>query len=151
MRIEDYKRCEKLFIFTKTKGKQPRSVPISAALVDAIDRWLTIRPDVESQLLFISNTGGYLDVASYGKVFARYVKFAGIDKFTLHGIRHYSLTELAKQDLWAAVAIAGLKDAKTTMIYARHDPDHIREAHRAAAPLEKIVVNKAQVKRKRVV
>jgi integrase len=152
--MEDYRPKEHEVVFRRTKGKEPRTVPITDIWIDVVNAWLRVRPkNIDSPLLFVNEFGLALDVQNYGRTFTRYRMFAKLAHFTMHGIRHYSLTEIAKADMWAAMQIAGHKDARTTSIYLHSDPAHIRQAHKDAAPLARILVEKRQAdkKRKRIV
>lgn len=151
--VDDYQPRERQIVIRQAKGDEPRIVPISPLWVEAVDAYLRVRPKVESNLLFVSEYGEKMDVARFGKQFHGYLEFAGLSGFTLHGLRHYAITQLAKTDLWAASQIAGHKDLKVTRQYLHGDPVHVRAAHEQAAPLTRILVNmrSEQQKRKKVV
>ncbi len=131
------------------KGDAPRVVPISAVWVDAVEAYLRVRPKVECDRLFVSEYGGPMNVARFGRQFRGYLDFAGLSGFTLHGLRHYAITQLAKTDVWAASQIAGHKDLKITRQYLHGDTAHVRSAHNLAAPLARLLVNVRSEKQRR--
>ncbi len=149
LRLDDYQPGEGQIVIRKSKGDEPRVVPISPAWADAVDTYLRVRPKVDSDLLFISEYGGPMDVARFGKQFRGYLEFAGLSGFTLHGLRHYAITQLAKTDVWAASQIAGHKDLKITRQYLHGDPAHVRAAHEQAAPLSRLLVNARSERQRR--
>jgi len=154
LRLDDYQPAQRQIVIRKSKGDEPRTIPISDWWVQAVDSYLRARPKVESNLLFINEFGDPLTTGQFRKAFREYQKFAGVDGFTLHGLRHYALTQLAKTDLWAANQIAGHKDLTVTRRYLHGDVAHVREAHAQAAPLGRILGGndrKIMERRRRVV
>jgi site-specific recombinase XerD len=140
LKIEDYQRDQQQIAIRKTKGDEPRIVPISPCWMETIDAYLRVRPKVESDALFINEYGEPLTTAEFGRIFRGYLRYAGLSGFSLHGLRHYAITQLAKTDLWAASIIAGHKDLKVTRGYLHGDPVHVRSAHAQAAPLGRILL-----------
>ena len=149
LRVCDYNKAKKALLLRITKGKEPRTVPISATCVEVIEKWLKDRPKCETDLLFFGNTGEPLEVGAYGKIYARYVEFAGVTKHTLHGLRHYAATEIAKIDLDAARLILGHKETSTTLLYLHEDADHVRKAYDKASPLDAILIEQRKAKKQR--
>ena len=151
--LEDYQPEQRQIVIRKAKGDEPRVVPISDCWVDAVDAYLRVRPKVESNLLFINEFGEHICVNYFGRQFKGYLDYAGLSGFTLHGLRHYAITQLAKTDVWAASIIAGHKDLQVTRQYLHEDPIHVRATHDAAAPLSRLLVNVRSEKqsRKRVI
>lgn len=148
--LPDYDPKQKQIHIRQAKGKEPRIVPISAELVDAIDDWLKHRPQVPTDLLFITEFAGAIPPGHYSRIFKGYVKYAKLStEFTLHSLRRYSLNKLAQRNLWGAVGIAGHKDPKTTRAYLKLDAAHLRDTHEAAGVLHKVIVNKRSERQKR--
>lgn len=139
--LDDYQPEQGQIAIRHAKGDAPRVVPISLVWIDAVAAYLRVRPKVDCNRLFVSEYGGPMDVARFGRQFRGYLEFAGLSGFTLHGLRHYAITQLAKTDVWAVSQIAGHKDLKITRQYLHGDPAHVRAAHDAAAPLARILVN----------
>ena len=147
--LGDYQPAAGQIVIRHAKGDEPRVVPISPVWAQAVDAFLRVRPKVESGLLFVSEYGEKMDVGRFGKQFRGYLGFAGLSGFTLHGLRHYAITQLAQTDLWAASQIAGHKDLKVTRQYLHGDPAHVRAAHAQAAPLARLLVNVRSEKQRR--
>lgn len=72
-----------------------------------------------------------MDESKFLKAIKAILRWAQLsENITLHSLRRYSLNKLAKTNLLAAQTIAGHKDARTTLIYTRLDPDFIRGIHK---------------------
>jgi len=138
--LEDFQPEQKQIVIRKAKGDEPRTVPISDAWVECVNSYLRVRPKVDSEMLFVSEYGDKLEVDRISKQFRGYLAYAGLSGFTLHGLRHYAISQVAKTDVWAASVIAGHKSLVTTRQYLHGDPVHIRSAHDAAAPLSRLLV-----------
>ncbi len=147
--LGDYQPQQGQIAIRHSKGDAPRVVPISQIWIDAVDAYLRVRPKVDCDRLFVSEYGGSMDVARFGRQFRGYLDFAGLSGFTLHGLRHYAITQLAKTDVWAASQIAGHKDLKITRQYLHGDAEHVRGAHSLAAPLARLLVNTRSEKQRR--
>lgn len=147
--LADYQPQERQIVIRKAKGDEPRAVPIGPVWIEAVDAYLRVRPKVDTDLLFVSEYGGKIEVDEFGKRFRGYLKYAGLSGFSLHGLRHYAITQLAKTDVWAASQIAGHKDLQVTRQYLHGDPAHVRSVHEQAAPLARILVNARSEKQRR--
>jgi len=153
LRREDYDPDRMQITFRRTKTDRPRAVPISRDWREAVDAYLRVRPACDSPLLFISRTGRPLDVAAFGSQFRHYANFAGVHGWSLHGLRHYALSQIARTDVLAAQQIAGHTSLVVTQGYLHTDADRVRAAHAQAAPLSRLLVNRRSeaAKRKRLV
>ena len=152
LKLDDFQKDQRQIAIRSSKGDEPRIVPISDAWTNAVDAYLRVRPKIESDRLFINEYGEPLSPDQFGRIFRSYARYAGLSGFTLHGLRHYAITQLAKTDVWAASVIAGHKDLKITRQYLHHDPDHLRSVHSQAAPLARLLVNaRSQRQRKRII
>lgn len=153
MKLGDYDKARKQIVFRETKGNEPRTVPIEDVWIETVDAWLRVRGGIESDYLFVTLYGEQIDVRCFSRQFQRYCKYADVEDVTLHSLRHYALTTIAKSDLWVASLIAGHKDLRVTRGYLHNDPDHVRKAHAEAAPLSRLLVNARaeKARRKRIV
>ena len=104
--------------------------------------YLRVRPRCDSPLLFISRTGLPLSVTAYGAQFRHYADFAGVTGWSLHGLRHYALSQIARTDVLAAQQIAGHSSLVVTQGYLHTSADQVRAAHTQAAPLSRLLVNR---------
>jgi site-specific recombinase XerD len=159
-KLDDYQASQRQLTVRVAKGREPRVIPVSQECAAAIGQWLKVRARVMANVpkekdegwLFISEVGGMVDAGRFLRSMKKFASFAGLtDKITLHSLRRYSLNKLAKNNLMAAQAIAGHKDAKTTLIYTKIDPEFLRSAHEQTAVVGDLLNNKRAVKRKRLV
>lgn len=142
LRLDDYDPERMQITFRRTKTDRPRTVPISRDWREAVDAYLRARPRCDSPLLFISRTGQPLGVTSYGSQFRNYADFAGVAGWSLHGLRHYALSQIARTDVLAAQQIAGHTSLVVTQGYLHTGADQVRAAHAQAAPLSRLLVNR---------
>ena len=134
-----------------TKTYTSRTVPITAETVDAINEYLRVRPEGKTAHLFLTEYATPIQVNSFSQTFRRLVQGAGIGKnITLHSIRHFSITEMARKDLFAAMQKAGQRDLKVTQGYLKRDPEYVRQVSEQAATL-KSVLDQQKSSRKRQV
>lgn len=160
LKLDDYREKERQITIRESKGREPRSIPVSKDAAEAIAVWLKVRqramkdvPMAEDEgWLFISETGRKNDNCLFLKTLKRITCFAGLPtKITLHSLRRYSLNRLAKHNLLAAQTIAGHKDTKTTLIYTKIDPDFVREMHEEVGVVRGILQSKRDVARRRLI
>lgn len=158
LKMDDYDRGARHITIRESKGREPRTIPVSRGFEVALEPWLKIRSRVTKHLkpgedpgwLFLTEFGGRLDEGLFLKALKRYVTFAGLtDQITLHSLRRYSLNKLSKTDLLGAQRIAGHKETSTTLLYTRIDADHVRGVHERASVVEGIVENKREVRKER--
>ena len=150
LRLDDYQPDRLQIAIRTSKSKQPRIVPISSEWVKAVEGWLKIRPSkIESDLLFVNEFGDPITVTQLGKTFRKYLEVAEVEGITLHSLRHYSITQIAKKDVWAASQIAGHRDLNVTRAYLHGDPDHVRAMHSEASPLGRVMITKAAVAKRK--
>lgn len=127
--LDDYQPGQAQIVIGRMKSDEPRTVPISTVWMEVVDAYLRVRPRVETNLLFVSEYGERIEVSPFGKQFQGYLEYAGPSGFTLHSLRHYAITQMAKTDVWAASIIAGHKDLQVTRRYLHEDPSHVRAVH----------------------
>ena len=135
LKVDDYRAKERQIVIRESKGREPRTLPVSPEWIEAIDVWLRQRTKVlkgqeDEGWLFISEFGGRLDEGRFLKSLKKVTSFAEIsDHITLHSLRRYSLNRLAKVNLLATQQIAGHKETRTTLLYTQLDPDFVRGVH----------------------
>jgi site-specific recombinase XerD len=164
--MSDFDREKLTATFRDTKNKETRTVPVTGTLIAAMQPWLTQRDriardakgdearGVEARCvpnLFLTLQGESVDVAGWGKSFRGYLEFGKIERFTRHGIRHFTLTRLAEKNVLSAREIAGHKSLAVTQGYLHPNQDRVRADHAEAAPLGSILQTKktAQMKRRK--
>lgn len=147
----------------EAKGRQPRVLPISPTLTQALDEWMKVRMRIAGKMpasedegwLFISERGDKVDYHSYVKSLRRVVEWAGLDpRIRNHSQRRFSLNRMAKDPrggLMFAQGMAGHRDPKTTMIYLKIDGDYLRETHAQVNVLGNLLTSKRAKKRAKLV
>ena len=160
LKVEDFQESERMIYIRHSKGRQPRALPISPEWTEALRVWLRIRarvmkeadPGTDEGWLFISETGAQIDDARLRKTIKSYIDWAELpSSITLHSLRRFSINRLAKTNLLAAQAIAGHKEAKTTLLYTKLDPDFVRDIHNNAGVARSVTTAKdIVVRRKRL-
>lgn len=149
LRLEDFSVEKKQVAVRVAKGQEPRLVPMSTEWIEIVQAYLKKRPACKSEYLFVTAFGTPMDLSNFSGDFRGYMAFAGLSGFSLHGLRHYAITELSKENVWAASQIAGHKDMKTTMGYLHSSMEHVRQTHADAAPLARLLTNTRSEKARR--
>lgn len=149
LRLDDFDPVKRQVAVRVAKGKEPRLIPVSPAWIGIVDAYLKKRPHCQSEYLFVTAFGTRIDCSNFSGDFRGYLAYAGLSGFSLHGLRHYAITELSKTNVWAASQIAGHKDLKTTMNYLHGSMEHVRQTHTDAAPLTRLLVNTRSEKARR--
>lgn len=159
LKTDDYQEKELQIMVRHSKGREPRTIPLSKDSAKGISEWLKVRARVmktvpkeqDNGWLFINEMGDKIDEHRFLDFLRRVTEYAEISsKITLHSLRRYSLNRLAKESLYGAQAIAGHKDPKTTLIYTQIDAGYLREVHSRAGVIGGIVERKEIVKKKRL-
>jgi Site-specific recombinase XerD len=159
LKLEDYRPKAFEITVRESKGKEPRTVPISAGTVEAISSWLKTRerlmsgaaPEEDEGWLFLSEYGTQMDSGRFLKAIKAVLRFAGLsENITLHSLRRHSINKLSKINVLGAQHIAGHKDTKTTLLYTKLDPGHLRETHDQAGVVDAVLSNRRVAKRKRL-
>ena len=151
LKVEDLSLPERQITIRESKGREPRTLPISVDLLDALDSWLKVRKRMAANIptgedegwLFLSEFGGRMDESRFSKAFKAIVRWRKLpEEMTLHGLRHFSLNRYSKHGLTFAQYIAGHKDPKTTMIYVHLDADFVREQHREVSIVKGVLTGR---------
>ncbi len=159
LKVDDYRALEKQIVIRESKGREPRTLPVSAEWVEALAVWLRQRGKVmagqpeDEGWLFVSEYGGRIDEGRFLRALKKIVAWAGISgHITLHSLRRYSLNRLAKVNLLATQQIAGHKETRTTLLYTQLDPDFMRGVHDSVGVARGVLENRRAAKqRKRLV
>ncbi len=100
-----------------------RKVPLNKAVVDAINKYLNERPEVDqSEHLFITKTGNPLLVRNIRATLTRYFDNAGVENATVNDLRHTFVAHHLAQgtSLLTVSKIAGHKRVSTTERYLEY-------------------------------
>lgn len=116
------------------KGKKDRIVPLNTSVKTAIREYLTVRPDVTSDALFIGMRSKRVPIGRQylQKLFRRCLHEAGINRpgLTIHGLRHTFATNLLEHgaDLRTVQELLGHEDISTTQIYLHVSQQRLLDA-----------------------
>jgi integrase/recombinase XerC len=124
------------------KGGKRRVVPLGAASVRALRRWLTVRaqhlpPGAQQAALFISERGARLSAHAIWRRVRRRGQLAGLAApVHPHVLRHSFASHVLQSsgDLRAVQELLGHASIATTQIYTRLDFQHLAQAYDAAHP-----------------
>jgi site-specific recombinase XerD len=106
-------------MFIQGKERRQRTLPLNFKACRALKEWLSIRPDVASPALFVTKFRAPMRPRSIEEVVAKYLKVAGIERASVHSLRHTFGTHhvLKGTDLRTIQEAMGHADLKTTSIY----------------------------------
>ena len=152
LKMDDVRLAEGTVVFRETKGKEPRTIPISSEWREVLEEWLNLRTRVMQAVpkeedpgwIFVSEGGSRVDKRAFLHALRRITEWARLpDKITLHSLRRYSLNKYAAHNLLAAQDRAGHKDTKTTLIYVKLTPDQQRRQTAEVGVLRAVISRKA--------
>src|SRR5215211_2072515 len=106
------------------KGKRVRSVPMTAAVVDALAQ-LKEREHFtgDDELVFCSVTGGHLDAWALRRRFYRAINRAGLRRIRFHDLRHaFGTAAIGVLDAYRVQSYMGHQHYSTTQRYLHHQP-----------------------------
>ena len=124
------------------KGNKTRTVPVGAVALEAIERWLAVRPhatgDQEDEAaLFTSSRGGRLSVRSIQARLKLQGRRSGMHQDVHpHMLRHSFASHMLESsgDLRAVQELLGHANISTTQIYTHLDFQHLAKVYDAAHP-----------------
>lgn len=148
-----------------TKSGSDRQVPIGPDFIKAAQPWLKIRNKLErasrekvgrgeeamvGDTLFTTKFGEVMKPESFAKTWRGYLAFAGIERFTRHQVRHFTLTQVVRKNARSAQLLAGHADISTTIKNYDHTQlDEVRSDHAEVNPLGALLINKRSAAAKR--
>jgi site-specific recombinase XerD len=112
------------------KGRKQRVVPINAEARRLLDEWLTVRPDIGCEMLFIGQRGEPMQVRSAQLAVSRIAGDAGLDDVTPHHLRHTFAKTLLNNgvSLEKVAALLGHESLDTTRLYVTPGERDLEEA-----------------------
>ena len=140
LRDVGFESCE---IRALGKGRKVRIVPVGAAALDALRRYLDegrvrlVGENAEEDHVFLSRTGRPLSSSDVQRRLGRYLARAGAPLGTSpHTLRHSFATHLLEggADLRAIQELLGHSSLRTTQVYAHVSAAHLRKTYRRAHP-----------------
>lgn len=127
MRLKDVRLSERKgsLLVQNGKGGKQRTVPLNAEARKALQDWLSIRPQNESDAVWLTVEG---ETESLGgrtiqRVLWRYAQEAGLEELTPHILRHTFAKNLVNQGvgLEKVAALLGHANLNTTRLYITPD------------------------------
>lgn len=124
----DVDSANKTLTFRDTKTDQDRQIPVSDKWLEAVKRYLTVRPkQAESDTLFVTTTGRSVKPSWMCDRIRGYAVYAGIPLVTAQAIRRWRLTKLAHENILIASLIGGNSVGVIRRHYLRPDIDAMRK------------------------
>jgi integrase/recombinase XerC/integrase/recombinase XerD len=105
------------------KGNKERIVPIGNMLSSCLKLYLSNRPELGNEQLFLSIDGATLSRTVFKKMFRKLRKLSGIKKLYPHLLRHTFATNYllySDGDIYKLSMLLGHSDLKTTEIYLHY-------------------------------
>ncbi len=111
------------------EGSAERTIPLTKSVIEAIKKYLEIRPQTQSKALFITKTGRPLLVRNIRTAIDRYFRLAGIKGAKVNDLRHTWVTHQLSSGLSLSVIskLAGHKRVSTTEKYLQYVPARTSE------------------------
>jgi site-specific recombinase XerD len=123
------------------KGSKERLVIINKATVEAVQRYLGVRPRGNDAALFVGVSGKRLTPRHVWYIFKQIYKISGLsEKATPHTLRHSFATHLLENgvDLVTIKELLGHESVATTQIYTNVDFRHKKRAYDEAHPRDRM-------------
>jgi site-specific recombinase XerD len=111
------------------KGEKERTIPLEKKAMQALKSWLTVRPKVQDQRLFLTYQGTGFSIRGVRKLVDKYLTRAAITKkISCHGLRRTCLTNKAARNMnaFAIQKLAGHERMETTRIYVQLGTEDLR-------------------------
>lgn len=111
------------------EGSVERTIPLTKSAMEAIKKYLEIRPKTQSKALFITKTGRPLLVRNIRTAIDRYFRLAGIKGAKVNDLRHTWVSHQLASGLSLSVIskLAGHKRVSTTEKYLQYVPARTAE------------------------
>jgi integrase/recombinase XerD len=129
------------FLMVIGKGNKERVVPVGAAAVKALERYLAVRHTMvrpkSPGVVFLTNRGSAFAPVTLWKRITQAVLRAGVERHvTPHMLRHSFATHLLANgaDLRVIQELLGHASVATTEIYTHVAPEHLKTVHQRHHP-----------------
>ncbi len=130
MRVEDLNVEERTLLVRSAKRGRERLVPLTDDLIALTAAWLSVRPAVDDDHLFLTRHGNPLTPERLEDMLRRLANQAGLERRPrLHMFRHYAGTSMVQQGgIERARRLLGHLSPETTAIYSHLSVDDLRSA-----------------------
>jgi integrase/recombinase XerC len=129
LKLSDVEMSErKGSLSVRGKGNKQRKVPLNVDARKALRQWLEVRPDMESEALFLGRNSTALSARGVQKVVADLAKRAQVEDLHPHVLRHTFATrylEAHPGDLVGLATILGHESLETLRIYTVPNSDKL--------------------------
>ncbi len=124
-RVELFRRC---IVIKDDKEKKPKTIPLNRKALDILERKCKVR-SIKTDIVFHSATFTKINNSNLVREFKKALKKAEIEDFVFHDLRHTFATRMVQRgiDIYKVSRLLGHKDVKTTMRYAHHSPESLRD------------------------
>ena len=126
------------------KGNKTRYLPIGGKAVEAVQRWLKLRPDycrdTNQSALFLSQRGQRISARNVQQRLRQLILRQGIGQnLSPHMLRHSFATHMleSSSDLRAVQELLGHANIATTQVYTHLDFQHLAQVYDSAHPRAK--------------
>ena len=111
------------------EGTVERTIPLNQPIVEALQKYLEIRPKTQYKALFVTKTGRPLLVRNIRTAIDRYFKLAGIKEAKVNDLRHTWVTHQLQSGISLTLVskLAGHKRVSTTEKYLQYVPSRTSE------------------------
>jgi integrase/recombinase XerD len=127
------------------KGSKQRQIPLSESCLDAIQQYLAVRPNVDTNALFLNRNKVRLERHGVITVVKKYLKISGNGNLSAHKLRHTAATMWLTNgaDITKIQEMLGHSSILTTMLYTHVTPDDKRKvvANTGLASIKRNVKN----------
>lgn len=112
------------------KGGKMAVLPANKDLLKAVDEYLTVRPEIELQALFISQKKTPITTRGIEHQFRKYLNGAGLEDATVHSLRHSFCKNMldAGVSLVVVSQLARHESLDTTRVYLTPSQHDLRQA-----------------------
>ncbi len=126
LKVSDVQNNSLVFI---GKGNKERSIPLNSACIKAVNKYLEVRPNVDTDRLFITERNTGFSVGGMQYLVKSHMKKAEINhkKYSTHDLRHTAatLTYNSSKDIRAIQKMLGHTSIATTQIYTQIDTEQL--------------------------
>ena len=119
------------------KGGKQRQVPVGKKAVEAVSKWLALRPETSSAALFVTRNGSRLGQRSVQMRLERWrLKHNVLEHVHPHMLRHSFASHVleSSHDIRAVQELLGHSNISTTQIYTHLDFQHLASIYDQAHP-----------------